>query len=147
MFLLNRFREFIIHVILPLVLSALVYIGFRTNSIKMFDWFDYLGIGFIISAVKEALNPFTNILPSWVYFSLPDGLWLYSFISTIIIIWYKHHQLKYWVVAILLLGICSEIFQAIGWVRGTFDYNDLLMYLIFGVLPFLTLKLKYDFKT
>ena len=144
---MNKLKSFSIHVIIPLVLSALIYIGFRTNFIKMFDWFDYLGVDFIISAVREALNPFTNVLPSWVYFSLPDGLWLYSFISMIIIIWYKHYQLKYWVVAILLLSICSEIFQAIGWVHDTFDYNDLLMYLIFGVLPFLTLKLKYDFKT
>jgi hypothetical protein len=79
-------------------------------------------------------TPFKSSIPSWTYFSLPDGLWIYSFTSALIIYWNKDsRQMKFWLFIPFASGILIEILQALKLFPGTFDYLD-LTFSIFGLL-------------
>ena len=112
----------IVNVILPLLIGGVIYISFRSVSIRMFDWFDKLGIQVIISSLREFLHPFKKNIPNWVYFSLPDGLWVYSFSSTYMLIWKKQFKVALaWLVIPFMFGCGIEIAQLFKIFPGTFD--------------------------
>ncbi|MEM1002356.1 MAG: hypothetical protein AAGH46_06890 [Bacteroidota bacterium] len=144
----NRSGNIIIHVLLPLLFAVSIYIGFRTSRLAMFEWLESVGMGSLVSVIRDALSPLCDCIPPWVVFSLPDGLWLYAFISMLIIIWGKSRSAsRYWIGSAIVFSICSEVFQAFGWYRGTFDFTDLFMYAILGLTPLVTINSKYEIKT
>ena len=132
----NKTKIFL-HVILPLLTGGLIYILFRADSLLMFRWFDKLGAGdFINSCRQHTVGQFT--LPTWVVYSLPDALWIFSFTSLMIAIWkgkFSIHSV-FWVFIAPTIGLLSEIGQAFHFVRGTFDITDLTLILIASTLPF-----------
>ena len=74
---------------------------------------------------------------NWFFFSLPDGLWVYSFTSFMLIVWglkFSRHSL-FWISIGPLLALGSEMGQAFGVVGGTFDPTDLILCLIGSILP------------
>jgi len=77
----------------------------------------------------------------WVKNSLPDGLWLFSYMFLIDAIWDREKVFLYYFFLYLLpiIAIASEILQAFDIVSGVYDTLDLSCY--FGaILLFLTLK-------
>lgn len=110
------------HVIIPLTVGGLLYVFFRAKSLRMFSWFEFIGINSQISFLREYVSPLKSWLPSWVYFSLPDGLWVYSFTSIILILW--DGKINYWLIIPFTSGILIEILQGFSF-SGTFDYLDL----------------------
>jgi hypothetical protein len=110
------------HVISPLTLGGLLYVVFRAKSLRMFSWFESIGINTQISFLREYLSPLKSWLPSWVYFSLPDGLWVYSFTSIILILWAG--KINFWLIIPFTSGVLIEILQGFSF-TGTFDYLDL----------------------
>lgn len=115
------------HVISPLTTGGLIYIVFRTKSLRMFSWFESIGINTQISFLREYFSPLKSWLPSWVYFSLPDGLWVYSFTSIILILWAG--KINFWLIIPFSFGILIEILQGLSF-TGTFDYLDLAFSII-----------------
>jgi hypothetical protein len=115
------------HVISPLTAGGLIYIVFRTKSLRMFSWFESIGINTQISFLREYFSPLKYWLPSWVYFSLPDGLWVYSFTSIILILWAG--KINFWLIIPFSFGILIEILQGLSF-KGTFDYLDLAFSII-----------------
>ena len=103
-----------------------------------------LGIGFFLYADKLYFHFFAS-LPKFVYYQLPDFLWLFSFLNLITIIW-KFNTVSYlYLVALLLLAILLEVFQKWKVIAGTFDWLDILAYLIaflFSILIIKSLQLK-----
>jgi len=92
----------------------------------MFGWFDNLGVYDFVVWLRNMTKPLKNLIPSWAYFSLPDGLWLYSFCSAYILLWGdQFKQAKYWLLLPLTLGIFVELGQKIKIFQGTFDIIDL----------------------
>ncbi|MDO8333170.1 MAG: hypothetical protein Q7T35_00690 [Nitrosomonas sp.] len=78
------------------------------------------------------------ILADWIKYNLPDGLWVYSLTSLMIIIW-KSYTLKslIWICSGLLIAIISEFCQSIGVFPGTYDLIDIVFYLLaFGLAVF-----------
>ncbi|HRB97506.1 MAG TPA: hypothetical protein PKY67_07330 [Nitrosomonas sp.] len=74
----------------------------------------------------------------WIKYNLPDGLWVYSLTSLMIIIW-KSYTLKslIWICSGLLIAIISEFCQYIGVFPGTYDSIDIIFYLLaFGLAVF-----------
>jgi len=61
-------------------------------------------------------------------YSLPSGLWAFSYSILITGIWWKSQSwLKYiWVASIFLLVIGWEILQLTNLVSGTFSFGDIL---------------------
>ena len=84
-------------------------------------------------------------LPSFVDGHLADGLWAYSFISSILIVWDRKAR-PLWVAACFLISACFELFQHFGLIAGNGDIFDLLIYyLIFLVALALNKFLKTPF--
>ncbi len=44
----------------------------------MFDWFRWAGLGECVNILRQYSEDGCSRLPSWVVFSLPDSLWVFS---------------------------------------------------------------------
>lgn len=131
--------------ILPLILGAFIYISFRSNSLLMFRWFNLLHLDFVVVYLRKNIYFHIAKLPSWLIYSLPDALWVYSLISTIFIIWGMDFlKMKFWLTISLLIAPLLEFLQFLKLFPGTFDIIDLLFYLIGSILS-LTI-VKYNLK-
>lgn len=70
--------------------------------------------------------------PEWVVYSLPDALWLTAYLLVINAIW-KNKNMPYYKLFVYLMpgiAIATELCQYIGVCPGTFDYADLIAYII-----------------
>lgn len=114
-----------IHVIFPLIIGGLIYISFRSLSLRLFSWCELTGINTFTTFVRNSTYPIKTYLPSWIYFSLPDGLWAYAFSSSLIIVWGDQFEKnKYWLLIPFLLVTIIEFGQALKIFSGTFDILD-----------------------
>jgi hypothetical protein len=133
-------KEIIVKTLIPLFFGSLIYILFRSSSLNMFAWFDLLGINHFIDFLRQQLLHVK--LWKWIIYSLPNGLWLFSFINLFLIIW-ERQICKFsliWLIIPPTLGIGSEILQYFGLIHGTFDYIDLIICIIATIIPFLSEK-------
>ena len=122
-----------------LLLGGLIYILFRSSSLLMFDWCNKIGLSNSINSLRDYTNPIVKEIPHWFLYSLPDGLWIFSYISLILYIWQNSVSFKNisWILIIPILAIGSEIGQLLGLVSGTFDFADLVFYILGMTLPFI----------
>lgn len=98
------------HTILPLLIGCLIY--FFENT-----------------------SPFIKGLANYI----PDGLWSYSLVSFMLIVWKL--QIPYtWVLGIILMFVLTEYLQFLNVIPGTGDIIDLLIYFCFGGLSYITLR-------
>lgn len=133
-----------INVILPLIIGGLIYISFRSTTLKMFIWVKYIGIDSIISTIRQKLSYLKLYLPSWTYYSLPDGLWVYSFTSALIILWNNKFKIaKFWLLIPLFSGAIIEVAQGLKIIRGTFDILDLTLSIVASLLSIITINYKF----
>lgn len=82
------------------------------------------------------------LIPSAIVNFLPDGLWAYSLMSAILIVW-QRRIVAGWVLAACCLSIGFEVLQHYHWIPGTGDLYDVLTYFIFFGLA-LALNPKYE---
>lgn len=75
-------------------------------------------------------------LPSIVRNYLPDGLWAYALMSSILIVWDRSIHFL-WVVLAILSGIAYEWLQYRHILAGTGDAGDIAAYTVFGLLALL----------
>jgi len=141
------YRLVIIHVFFPLIVGCLIYIFFRSISIRFFYWFEIVGIKSFVLSIRNIIYPFKNELPTWIYFSLPDGLWVYSLSSALIILWREQFKFgKYWLMIPLLFGAFFEFGQKMKIFPGTYDIIDFTFSIIALILSIITLKPKIQKK-
>jgi hypothetical protein len=99
-----------------------------------------LGIGVYRAAGMIAI-------PSLVRNYLPDGLWAYAFLSSILLIWDRAINVA-WTVAAFLLAIGYEGAQYEHFIPGTGDIFDVISYfLFFGIALFLNMFFKASWIT
>jgi hypothetical protein len=92
----------------------------------MFNWFNAIGIQNLIQYIRLNLSFLKPIIPDWTYYSLPDGLWIYSFSSFLIIYWDNYYKtFNYWLFIPFVCGIVVELLQFVKLFPGTFDIIDL----------------------
>lgn len=147
MIIYKNSKAFLIHVLIPLVIGGLIYVGFRNKTIRFFDWIDRIGFSDIVNEIRTITYPYKEILPAWVLNCLPDGLWVYSFSATLFFVW-KEFFIKNKKMLILpfILVLIMEVLQLLGLIHGTFDVVDLLVSLIMNLLLIAILKLEYNEK-
>lgn len=131
--------------ILTLTVGASIYLLFREKSLLMFDWLDIYFSFIDIDALRNSFKDLRPFLPEWFLFSLPDGLWVFSFVSILMLTWdniiTRHNFL--WIIGVPILAIFSELGQINNFVPGTFDIIDLLFYIFGFLVPlFLFKKIK-----
>lgn len=132
-------------VFLPILIGGSLYIAFRSKSIRLFDWFDRIGITESIYSFRQIMIPYKKNIPSWLYYSLPDGLWVYAFASALIIYWNQEiDKVKYWLLVPFVSGTFIEIAQGLKLLHGTFDFLD-LAFTVLALILSVTIN-NYNFK-
>lgn len=127
---------------LSLWAGAMVYIYLRITEPVFIKFIEAAGLRNMFAVGK---NFFSSLnLPGWLLFTLPSGLWAFSYSILITGIWWsKNSWLKYfWIASILFLVVGWEVFQLLRIIPGTFSFGDILSGLIgasFGM--FLGIKL------
>lgn len=110
-------KNTILNIITSLSFGFIIYVIFRSNS--------------IFNLIDKNLSEIWGI-PNWIKYNLPDGLWLFSLNSTILLIWKNQRSLPFvfWIAFSTSLSIIIEYLQKYRIVTGTFDKYDILAYII-----------------
>ena len=138
----KRFVTWILHVITPLMIGGLVYIAWRTPGLQFFAWIKELHMHELIYVIRDSASSWRSVLPGWVLYSLPDGLWSYSFTATIQLLWtdLDHREGRYWRTLPIVIIPGYEALQYLGVVSGTFDWVDLLFSVFACILATMALS-------
>ena len=111
------------HVVVPLVLGVLVYVGWRSTEVTLVGW--------VPSSIVTALRGFAAHvpLPSIVVGTAPDVAWGWSFGAMMGIVWngrpWSRRKIG-WLCAGALVAAYAEIGQLWQLPPGRFDVVDLL---------------------
>ena len=106
----------------PLIIGGLIYTLFRT---------DYIVYNKLLDNLFKPLTYADTFLERVIVFSLPDGLWAMSY--TILIFHIRKDKTVrtiIWSLIIPVIGAFSEIGQFYLLIPGTFDFMDLIMYIV-----------------
>lgn len=110
-------KKIILHCILPLVIGCFIYFFEKSSPI---------------------LTGVANYLP--------DGLWSYSLVSLLLLVW--DSKVPYiWAIAIIIMFFGTEYLQYYGIIPGTGDIYDLVIYILFGLFSQLMLCNSFFLKT
>jgi hypothetical protein len=117
-------RHILFHCLLPLLVSLLIYLFFRPQSVVVNRFAQLL-----MPAASSAGLRFTLYAP--LVYSLPGALWMYSFLSSI-----KHMKAEWlgYRLIPLLVALGIEVAQALGVTDGTFDWYDVWFYVMAWLL-------------
>lgn len=115
--------------ILSLSLGGLIYLGWRSGNLVMFQLIEKWEADYLKSVRDLCTN---YLIDDWIKYSMPDGLWLFSYMLLIEAIWIKHKCISYHVFLWCLpfVAIMSELLQLVAVVPGTFDIIDLSCYIL-----------------
>ena len=118
-----------------LLFGSFIYISFRQDTLILFDWLREIGVFEFAAGYRHYTLPFAENIPNWILYSLPDGIWLFSYVSFVLIIWDNQisKQSFLWIFVVPILAICSEIGQLLNFVPGTFDLYDIYSYFFFFI--------------
>ncbi|WP_244283448.1 hypothetical protein [Flavobacterium hercynium] len=108
----------------------------------MFTWFNILHLDTFFQRIRNYTSVINGNLPDFILYSLPDGLWMFSYISLVLYLWKNEvrYENLFWIFIIPLIAIISELGQLFNIIPGTFDIIDLLLYILGMLLPFVIYK-------
>lgn len=138
---LSNSLSFFMHVIMPIAFGGLIYLLFRAKSLLMFRWACAIGLEPYLDYMRAYCATFSIDNFHWFFYSLPDGLWVYSLTAFMLLVWGRKLSRSsfFWVSIGPLLALGGEIGQAFGVVIGTFDPTDIILCLIGSFLPHVVL--------
>ncbi len=137
-------KTYILLSALLISIGELVYILYRPLTLYMFKPLEQMGLLDDVRTLRSAhwLPPIETV-PEWVVYSLPDGMWLLSYMFAMEFIWNndsKHIRLFFvWTMPVAI--IAHEFCQLMGLASGTWDILDLTSYSIAIIIYLLTKKL------
>ncbi len=123
--------------IIALLIGGTIYIFFRSDNLILFDWLYSIGIKNILSDIRTDFLSYNRInIPNWAKYSLPDGLWIFSYMLLVNVINKEANDSMSKLIIYFLpsIAIIWEFAQALHYVPGMFDYLDLVFYLFFILL-------------
>jgi hypothetical protein len=95
------------------------------------DWATQIGF------INKWRTSLSLSLPDWVIFNLTDGIWLFSLLQLIDIIWEDEKGGHIWLALSVIMAIGHELGQLFNVFSGTFDWLDILAYAIVSVISIL----------
>ena len=147
LYILNNKRHSIMNRVARIVLSlgilllgGLIYVIYRDKSLLMFDWFDTIGISKQVDGLRNLFQG--EGIYGWIKYSLPDGLWIFSYMFIVDTIW-DHERNKVSMIflwGLPILALLSECFQYIELIPGVFDWIDMASFIL-AISIFLIIKL------
>ncbi|WP_306618205.1 hypothetical protein [Chryseobacterium ginsenosidimutans] len=101
-----------------------------------------MGIKLLNNNLRNWTVLITPKLSEWFLFSFPDSLWVFSYVCLMLGIWKGAISTPnlFWIGIVPFIAICTELGQLIGFVQGTFDFLDIIFYIIGGFMPLLLFK-------
>lgn len=121
--------KILFNIVAPIFFGTIIYALFR-------------GMHFI-DPTDKYFPIFTTKLPDWLQYNLPDGLWFYALLSSLTLIWQDNftRYFFWWLFLAIILSYLTEILQALHFIRGTFDKNDLYAYSIATIVFILNFQI------
>jgi hypothetical protein len=122
-----------------LLLGGIIYILFHASEPAFFRWIPGPGLASWFSFARQSSVSFSQSLPEWIVFSLPNGLWAFAYSLLITGIWAgnKSWLRIFWMASIPVLVLGFELLQLTGTIPGVFCVHDMafgLAGLIIGIL-------------
>ncbi len=138
----------LVNCIIPILCGTLIYVGYRPTSLNYFSWFSELGLANNLLVVRKNISSLWPKPANWIVYSLPDGLWAYSFIFSIKLIW-NEKQGGYWIWTFIsyMIILLPEILQFNKILPGTYDIQDIALLLLGIILSSIVLSTKkYEYE-
>lgn len=123
-------KYLIIHSLIPLVIGSLIYILFRSDKLIYVKFLKMISCYDIFIWIRNYSYSYNIFLPNILLYSLPNSLWVYSFTSIMLFIWFDAKVLKIyklWILVPIFLNIGTEFGQYFKYLPGTFDYSDIIL--------------------
>jgi hypothetical protein len=109
--------------------GGIIYVLFRTSKPVFFNWLNAVGLDRLSNVARHSSLRLSPLLPQWIVFSLPNGLWAFAYALLITGIWSgsKSWLRYFWMATIPVLVLGYEILQYPGIIPGTFCLQDLAL--------------------
>lgn len=116
-----KLRNYLIHVLIPFSSGIVLYLLGRSIATLQVN-----------TVLKLNYAPPPLNLLEWLIFNVPDGLWLYSFLMWLILIWQHEKGIQpfIWYSFLILGAIGSELLQKLSVIQGTYDSKDIYAYFL-----------------
>ncbi len=120
---------FFTNILIPLLIGGTIYLLFRPDTLILFRILDFFKIE-QVDVSRTALSKYSQYIPQWVVYCLPNALWVYSFSMYIEHVWRGEKIGKIFVYCTYLLSLLLELLQYFQIISGTFSFGDLISILI-----------------
>lgn len=133
--------------IAPLLFATLIYISFRSEKILINVLIQKTYLVNVFRNYRILLSPALHYIPSFVYYSLPSALWLFSAFNLIFSLWnfeINRYNIM-WFASPLVYCVALEFMQMIHFTDGTFDIFDLIFYFVATLFFMWINRQKIDF--
>ena len=129
------------------LIEGLIYLTFRTTELNMFRVYGHYEW---VESLRAWGDTVRGDIPRWIRFSLPDGLWLFSYLLLVDAIWNKFDRSSFiWYLLMPGVAFGSEILQFVmmesttPWNTGTYDVMDFVCYGVAVILILIIYFLKF----
>lgn len=118
----------------PLLLGVLIYLLYRSRNLFYYQILHATQVKPYLSLLRESAKGYRHILSTWMVYSFPDGLWLFSFGAALLLerIYFFSHLFVFTCIFFLMIGIeyLQKFYGGHGHWLGTFDFHDIEAYTI-----------------
>jgi hypothetical protein len=123
---------YLLHICLSafaLLAGGIIYIIFHSSEPLFFSWINSTGAIHWINIIRNSSLSLSKFLPEWIVYSLPNGLWAFSYSLLITGIWSgSKSSLRYfWFASIPLVVLGFEFLQFARLIPGTFCLQDIAL--------------------
>ncbi len=132
-----------------LLLGLGIYVFFRSSEVYFNKWLLNQKLGIDIQWIRTYTLQWVKFLPDWFLYSLPDALWMISLGTLIYNIWKNELKVNLFIWSMItpIIAVTWEIAQGLKYINGTFDWIDILFYLMVTVIIIIKLKTTKNEKT
>jgi len=114
---------------IALLAGGIIYIIFRSSEPLFFSWTNSARAIHWINIIRSSSLSLGKVLPEWIVYSLPNGLWAFGYSLLISGIWSGSKSLLryFWFASIPLLVLGFEFLQFARLIPGTFCLQDIAL--------------------
>lgn len=129
------------------LLGGMIYVLFRTTNIIALHWIGSIGPDGWIWEIRSFEPGDRLAIPSWIIYSLPNGLWAFAYALILSFLWIKRSsRIKwFWLATIPVLVFGFELSQYMKILPGTFSMGDLFAGFA-GIIAGLLIGIKFQKK-
>ena len=133
-FMEKRLLNKIVLVLFSFSLGVIIYLLFRSRKLFYYKFIEVAHLNYLVEDIRISVWVHRKYIPNWIIYSLPDGLWIFSFGVAMLHnrIFYKTAQKVFNIIFFFMIGL--EFFQnsygGHGTFIGTYDFADLLCFTI-----------------